>query len=61
MRKTMTPEQAKKREEFVDALMKVVELSKTVPHCDIDIPPSFIASQCRYWAKNYTPNNKTKA
>ena len=53
MIKTLTPEQAKKRNEFVGALQKVVELSKTVPHSDIDIPPSFIANQCIYWANNY--------
>lgn len=53
MKKAMTPEQAKKRNEFVEALQKVVELSKTVPHSDIDIPPSFIANQCIYWANNY--------
>lgn len=53
MRKTLTPEQAEKGKEFMEALQKVVELSKTVPYSNNYIPPSFIASQCGYWVNNY--------
>ena len=49
----MTEEQARKRNEFANALFAVAELAKSAPSGGWDYPIPYIIANCRRWAKIY--------
>ena len=52
----MTDEQARKRNEFANALFAVSELAKSVPSDALDYSIPYIIERCRKWAEGYLVN-----
>lgn len=49
----MTRDQAEKRNAFADALEEVARLADAVPAGGWDVPPAYMAAECRRWAERY--------